>query len=377
MRALTTTDVARRPLPGTTVPTAVQFSPGGEVVTYLVAAPGSLDQSLVAVDVATGAVRVLPTPGTAVDEADLGIEEQLRRERARELAVGVTRYQWAEDADRVLVPMGDGLWLLDGLAAGGDGSARLAVPTASVDGPILDARLSVDGTRIGFVAGDEVHVADADTGAVVRVTSGAAGTGRTNGVAEYVAQEEMDRAEGFWLSPDASRVAFCEVDETHIPQYRIVHQGSDRVGEGAQEDHRYPFAGEPNARVRVGVVPADGSGAASRPGSTSTRRASARTATWLGSGGSTTQRSPSSCSRATSGDSTSSGTSSTAPRAAWSPGPSCGPRRQTSGSTSTTSCGRCPTGRCSGPASGPASATSRCASPTVPCARCSPRGRGW
>src|SRR3546814_16569241 len=39
-------------------------------------------------------------------------------------------------------------------------------------------------------------------------------------------------------------------------------QGSDAVGEGAQEDHRYPFAGQPNARVRVGVVPADGSGAA-------------------------------------------------------------------------------------------------------------------
>ena len=53
---------------------------------------------------------------------------------------------------------------------------------------------------------------------------------------------------------------FCEVDETHIPVYRIVHQGKDIVGDGAQEDHRYPFAGAENARVRVGVVPSDGSG---------------------------------------------------------------------------------------------------------------------
>ncbi|MDQ2996392.1 MAG: DPP IV N-terminal domain-containing protein, partial [Chloroflexota bacterium] len=44
----------------------------------------------------------------------------------------------------------------------------------------------------------------------------------------------------------------------HIPIYRIVHQGKNATGEGAQEDHRYPFAGAPNAKVRLGVVPAVG-----------------------------------------------------------------------------------------------------------------------
>src|SRR5690606_30063836 len=32
----------------------------------------------------------------------------------------------------------------------------------------------------------------------------------------------------------------------------------DIVGDGAQADHRYPFAGADNARVRLGVVPAAG-----------------------------------------------------------------------------------------------------------------------
>ena len=261
MRRLTPTDVARRPLPGTTVPTSVRFSPDGRAVTHLLADPGSLQQSLVVVDVVTGRARAVATPGTAVDEATISLEERLRRERARELAVGVTRHQWAGAADRVLVPMSDGLWVLDGLAAGQDEPARLVLSADDVDGAILDAALSADGSRIGYVADDEVHLLDVDAGRSVAVTSGAAGTGRTNGLAEYVAQEEMGRAEGFWLSPDGTLVAFCEVDETHIPVYRIVHQGSDAVGEGAQEDHRYPFAGEANARVRVGVVPADGSGA--------------------------------------------------------------------------------------------------------------------
>lgn len=248
--------MARRPLPGTVVPTAIGFSPDGATLTFLAAEAGSLEQHLEAIDVASGERRTVPTPGAVVAEDDIPLEEKLRRERARELAVGVTRYQWATSADRLLVPMNDGLWIQDGV----DGTARLLVDAAPGH-PLLDARISDDGSRVGFVRDDEVHVADVETGVVVAVTSGAAGTGRTNGLAEFMAQEEMGRPYGFWFSDDGSHVAFCEVDETHIPVYRIVHQGSDDVGPGAQEDHAYPFAGAPNAQVRVGVVPSDGSGA--------------------------------------------------------------------------------------------------------------------
>lgn len=31
-------------------------------------------------------------------------------------------------------------------------------------------------------------------------------------------QEELDRFEGFWISPDGSMVAYEEVTEAHIPQ---------------------------------------------------------------------------------------------------------------------------------------------------------------
>jgi len=259
VRPLTPADVARRPLPGTTVPSSLAFSPDCAALTYLLAAPGSLEQSLHAVDVATGAVRTIATPGREVDEASLPLEERLRRERARELAVGVTRATWAARADRVLVPMADGLWVVDGIAAGAEQPAQLVVAADDADGPILDARLSDDGSLVGYAAGGEVHVCPVG-GRPVAVTAGAAASGRTHGLAEYVAQEEMGRPYGFWLSPDGGHVAVCEVDESHIPIYRILHQGSAAVGPEAQEDHRYPFAGAENARVRVGVVPADGSG---------------------------------------------------------------------------------------------------------------------
>jgi hypothetical protein len=44
----------------------------------------------------------------------------------------------------------------------------------------------------------------------------------------------MSRYEGYWISPDSSMVAFEQVDESCVPKYRIMHQGSDRVGDGQQ-----------------------------------------------------------------------------------------------------------------------------------------------
>ena len=77
----------------------------------------------------------------------------------------------------------------------------------------------------------------------------------TNGLAEYIAQEEMGRHKGFWWSPDGKRLAFVRADSRHIPKYSIVHQGTDRV---AVEEHRYPFTGARNAIVQLGIVAVDG-----------------------------------------------------------------------------------------------------------------------
>ncbi|MCZ7670493.1 MAG: DPP IV N-terminal domain-containing protein [Chloroflexi bacterium] len=104
----------------------------------------------------------------------------------------------------------------------------------------------------------EIYVIPGDGGEPRQITSGARGTGKTNGLAEYIAQEEMGRRRGCWWSLDSQAIAFTEVVESHIPVYRIVHQGQDAVGAGAQEDHRYPFAGQANAKVRLGVTRRDG-----------------------------------------------------------------------------------------------------------------------
>ena len=244
-------EIAKFPPPGMSTPVSFSFSPDDRLLTYLYGPDRSPVRQLYALDTQTGESRVIQATVEPESE-DLSIEEQLLRQRQRQLGQGIVRYSWAGSDDIILIPAQSGVYIKDGA----DSPARLVVPGDG--GPIQDPQLSTDGSKVAYVMDAEVYVAPISGGEPRQLTHGARGTGRTHGLAEYIAQEEMHRLHGFWWSKDGSKIAFEEVDETHIPVYRIVHQGRDDTGASAQEDHRYPFAGEPNARVRLGVVSADG-----------------------------------------------------------------------------------------------------------------------
>lgn len=244
-------EIAKFPPPGMSVPVSFSFSPDDSLLTYLYGADGSPVRKLYALDARTGESRVIQAAAEPESD-DLTIEEQLLRQRQRQLGQGIVRYSWADSGDVILIPAQSGVYVKDGPEA----PARRIVSAEA--GPTLDPQLSPDGTQVAYVMDGEVYVAPVSGGEPRQLTHGARGTGKTNGLAEYIAQEEMHRLHGFWWSRDGSQIAFEEVDETHIPVYRIVHQGKDDTGASAQEDHRYPFSGEPNARVRLGVVSIDG-----------------------------------------------------------------------------------------------------------------------
>ncbi len=251
-RKLSLADVARYPRPGMDGPEEVSFTPDSRKVAYLLGEPGSLLQELWTYDLESGTRRQVTqlARGAASEGASFSLDEELRRERSRTRGSGVTGYQFARTTDGLilLVPFAGRLYL----ARDGEGLAPLAESEGA-----LEAQLSPDGSRVAFVRSGELYVVPADgTGQPRVLTEGAAvDEGVTNGLAEYIAQEEMDRKTGYWWSPDGTRLAFVRVDSRHIPLYPIVHQGKESV---AVEEHRYPFAGMRNAVVRLGVVAVDG-----------------------------------------------------------------------------------------------------------------------
>ncbi len=246
-------EVARILPPGMNIPSSLEFSPDDSLVTYLFSPQNNLVNQLYGFEVKTGARSLLVTGGDLADiEEKFTLEESLHRERMRQVTLGVTSYHQAKNNLRMIIPLQGKIFAKDWP------DAPLKRIFDSQNGPILGPELSPDGQWIAFVQDAEIFVLPFEGGHARQVTSGARGSGKTHGLAEFIAEEEMDRHEGFWWSPDSRWIAFTEVDDTHIPHYRIIHQGKDKTGAAAEEDHAYPFAGQPNAKVRLGMVAAQG-----------------------------------------------------------------------------------------------------------------------
>jgi len=117
--------------------------------------------------------------------------------------------------------------------------------------------ISPDGRLVAYVSDDNLHVVGTDGGRPRQLTEG----GHPNllmGRLDWVYQEEVygrGNWQGYWWSPDSSRLVFLSLDESPVPQYTIVDH---RKARPEVEIWRYPKAGDPNPKVRVGVVEAGG-----------------------------------------------------------------------------------------------------------------------
>src|SRR5690606_1636720 len=177
-----------------------QIAPDGSRVTFLRGRRDDRNRlDLWEYHVASGQTRMLVDSSVVLPgEEALSDEEKARRERQRIAGLsGIVDYQWSPDSKRLLFPLGGELYLYDLERGGADAVRKLT----SGEGFATDPKISPRGGFVSFIRARDLWVIDLATGRQLRLTSDASDT-VANGVAEFVADEEMDRHTGYWWAPD-------------------------------------------------------------------------------------------------------------------------------------------------------------------------------
>jgi dipeptidyl-peptidase-4 len=226
-----------------------RFSPDGKLVTYLQGKATNKDRlDIWAYDTTRRENRLLVDSAALVpEEGALSPEEEARRERARTSSLsGIVEYDFSADSRRLLIPLNGDLYLYD-LTVTADRAVRRLTETAAAE---TDARFSPRGRYVSFVRDQNLYVIDLTSGEERAITKGGAGV-ISFGMAEFIAQEEMDRSTGYWWSPDEAKIAYTRVDESPVDEVERFEIYAETVKVIRQ---RYPAAGRANAKVDLFVA---------------------------------------------------------------------------------------------------------------------------
>jgi dipeptidyl-peptidase-4 len=228
-------------------PVSPKFTPDGKAVIFLRGGARDPVLRLYEFIVVDGKLREILTPEKLLQGAEekLTAEERSRRERERQSLRGFTSFQLSKDGGKLLVTLSSKLYVI----------TRADSQVTELPGRNwIDPRFSPDGRAVAAVNGGELHVIDLKTQTDVPLTSGASETIQ-HGLAEFVAQEEMERHEGFWWSPDSQSIVYQETDNSGVETRFIA---DPLHPETPPAKNFYPRAGTNNAKVRLGVVARSG-----------------------------------------------------------------------------------------------------------------------
>jgi dipeptidyl-peptidase-4 len=215
-------------------PSLLTWSPDGRRLAWLWG--GGESAELRALDPETGQEEVLMRP------AQVGASGGGGRK-----GIAIGSLAWTPSRDALLLTA-DGdlqLWSLQ--------SHSLRRLTSSPEEEEDGVQLAPDGRRAAFNRGSDLYVVDLATGRERALTHDGRDNEILNGVDDWLYEEEIwDRYPvGFWWSPDSRHIAFLHFEEDGVP----VHPLLERTARPPQVHwQRYPTPGDPNPKVKVGVV---------------------------------------------------------------------------------------------------------------------------
>jgi dipeptidyl-peptidase 4 len=120
---------------------------------------------------------------------------------------------------------------------------------------LLYAALSPDGARAAYVRENNLYVEDIRSGAVTALTSDGSAL-IINGTSDWVTEEELSVRDAFQWSPDGRRIAYLQFDQSGVPEFALINY-TDTLYPVITK-YPYPKAGQTNAAVKLGIVPAAG-----------------------------------------------------------------------------------------------------------------------
>lgn len=228
-------------------PRLAKLSPDGRYLTLLRNREDEKDRyDLWAYDRQDGEWRMLVDSEALGTGRELSEEEKMRRERQRIAGLrGIVAYDWAADGTGILVPIEGDLYL-----ARLDGTVERLTQSEQDE---LSPKLSKTGRYLSFLRDRRLWVGE--VGSEARAVTPEEGETIHWGEAEFVAQEEMDRDDGYWWSPTDARIAVERFDEAPVG---IVTRAAIGATGTRTYKQRYPAAGTPNVEVSLFVIDADG-----------------------------------------------------------------------------------------------------------------------
>jgi dipeptidyl-peptidase-4 len=215
------------------------WSPDGKTLSYFQSTP--LGRELWAVDAKTGQRRRLIGAATLTQLLDPWPKTWLQRTGFGRRKP--RRYLWSPQGGAILLRSASRLVWYDLKT----GHGRRLVSGSK---PLTDPKISPDGRWVSFLRDYNLWIVNVGTGRARQLTRDGKESLR-DGQVDWIYPEELGLFTAYWWSPDSSRIAYMQFNESHVLRYPLINPNSYNA---AIHWTRYPRAGTANPVVRVGVV---------------------------------------------------------------------------------------------------------------------------